>query len=50
MSNIKDVQQIQDLIAEGKKKGFLTFDELSKALPSEVNTPEQMDEIISMFK
>ncbi|MDY0275677.1 MAG: RNA polymerase sigma factor RpoD [Desulfomicrobium sp.] len=49
MSNIKDVQQIQDLIAEGKKKGFLTFDELSKALPSEVNTPEQMDEIISIF-
>lgn len=32
MSTIKDVQQIQALIAEGKKKGFLTFQELSKAL------------------
>jgi RNA polymerase primary sigma factor len=49
MSNIKDVQQIQALIAEGKKKGFLTFDELNKALPSEVNTPEQIDEIIVIF-
>jgi len=49
MSNIKDVQQIQALIAEGKKKGFLTFDELNKALPSEVNTPEQIDEIIGIF-
>ncbi|NLY41034.1 MAG: RNA polymerase sigma factor RpoD [Desulfovibrionales bacterium] len=49
MSNIKDVQQIQALIAEGKKKGFLTFEELNKALPSEVNTPEQVNEIIEIF-
>ena len=49
MSNIKDVQQIQALIAEGKKKGFLTFEELNKALPSEVNTPEQVNEIIDIF-
>ncbi|MBE1423747.1 RNA polymerase primary sigma factor [Desulfomicrobium macestii] len=49
MSYIKDVQQIQALIAEGKKKGFLTFDELNKALPSEVNTPEQIEEIIVIF-
>lgn len=49
MSTIKDVQQIQALIAEGKKKGFLTFQELSKALPADVNSPEQLDEIISIF-
>jgi RNA polymerase primary sigma factor len=49
MSSIKDVQQIKALIAEGKKKGFLTFEELNKALPSEVNKPEQIEEIISIF-
>ena len=49
MSSIKDVQQIKALIAEGKKKGFLTFDELNKALPSEVNKSEQIEEIISIF-
>jgi RNA polymerase primary sigma factor len=49
MSTIKDVQQIQALIAEGKKKGFLTFQELSKALPAEVNSPEQLDEIVTIF-
>ncbi|ACV69178.1 RNA polymerase sigma factor RpoD [Desulfohalobium retbaense] len=49
MSNIKDVQQIKTLIAEGKKKGFLTFDELNKALPNEVNQPEQIEEIITIF-
>ncbi|MBC7356246.1 MAG: RNA polymerase sigma factor RpoD [Desulfomicrobiaceae bacterium] len=49
MSTIKDVQQIQALIAEGKKKGFLTFQELSKALPADVNSPEQLDEIVSIL-
>ena len=49
MGSIKDVQQIKALIAEGKKKGFLTFDELNKALPSEVNKSEQIEEIISIF-
>ncbi|WP_028586967.1 RNA polymerase sigma factor RpoD [Desulfocurvus vexinensis] len=49
MSNIKEVQQIKILIAEGKKKGFLTFDEVNKALPSDINKPEQMEEIIEIF-
>ena len=49
MRSIKDVQQIKALIAEGKKKGFLTFDEINKALPSDVTTPEQVEEIISIF-
>ncbi|WP_028574163.1 RNA polymerase sigma factor RpoD [Desulfonatronovibrio hydrogenovorans] len=49
MRSIKDVQQIKTLIAEGKKKGFLTFEEINKALPSDVTTPEQIEEIISIF-
>jgi len=49
MNNLKDIQQIQGLIAQGKKKGFLTFEELGNALPSEINNPEQIEEIISIF-
>ena len=49
MSNLKEIQQIKTLIAQGKQKGFLTFEELGKALPSEVNNPEQIEEIISIF-
>ncbi len=49
MSSIKDVQQIKILIAEGKKKGFLTFEEINKALPSDITSPEQIEEIISIF-
>ena len=50
MSTVKDFQQIQALIAKGKKKGYLTFEELNEALPAEVNEPEQIEEIISIFQ
>ncbi|WP_027187180.1 RNA polymerase sigma factor RpoD [Desulfovibrio cuneatus] len=49
MSNIKDIQQIKVLIAKGKALGFLTFDEVNKALPSEASSPEQVEEIIGIF-
>ncbi len=49
MGNIKDIQQIKHLIAKGKITGFLTFDEVNKALPVEVSTPEQVEEIIFIF-
>jgi len=49
MGNVKDIQQIKTLIAKGKVNGFLTFDEVNKALPSEVNTPEQIEEVIGIF-
>ncbi|MFV0422121.1 RNA polymerase sigma factor RpoD [Oleidesulfovibrio sp.] len=49
MGNIKEIQQIKTLIAKGKVAGFLTFDEVNKALPAEINTPEQIEEIIGIF-
>ncbi|MGL4722769.1 MAG: RNA polymerase sigma factor RpoD [Desulfovibrionaceae bacterium] len=49
MLNSRDVQQIQDLITKGKKSGFLTSDEITTVLSSEVNTPEQFEEIIGIF-
>ncbi|KHK04052.1 RNA polymerase sigma factor RpoD [Desulfovibrio sp. TomC] len=49
MSNLKEIQQIKSLIVKGKQKGFLTFDEVNKALPSEVNNPEQLEEVIAIF-
>jgi len=50
MSNLKDVQQIQTLIAKGKGIGYLTFEEVNKALPVEMSTPEQFEEIIGIFE
>ena len=43
MSNLKDIQQIKSLIAKGKAVGFLTFEEVNKALPVEMGTPEQFE-------
>ncbi len=48
-NNIKDIQQIKSLIAKGKEMGFLTFEEVNKAVPLEMNTPEQFEEIIGIF-
>ncbi|WP_320007885.1 RNA polymerase sigma factor RpoD [Maridesulfovibrio sp.] len=49
MSNIKDIQAIKTLISEGKKQGFLTFEQLGKALPAEFNKAEQLDDVIKIF-
>ena len=49
MGNIKDIEQIKVLIAKGKTTGFLTFDEVNKALPSEASSPEQIEEIVGIF-
>ena len=49
MGNIKEIQQIKVLIAKGKTTGFLTIDEVNKALPAEASSPEQIEEIIGIF-
>ncbi|GHV54515.1 RNA polymerase sigma factor RpoD [Deltaproteobacteria bacterium] len=49
MGNIREIQQIQVLIAKGKTVGFLTIDEVNKALPAEVSSPAQIEEILSVF-
>lgn len=49
-NNLREIQQIKTLISKGKEHGFLTFDEVSKALPSEINTPEQIEEIMGIFE
>ncbi len=37
------------LIAQGKKQGFLTYDEINGALPDDMLSGEQMDETLIMF-
>ena len=50
MRNLKDIQQIQTLIAKGKGAGFLTFEEITKTLPVEMSTPEKFEEVIGIFE
>src|SRR5271156_2067378 len=41
--------QLQDLIAAGKEKGYLTYAEVSDLLPYHIVDPEQGEDIISMI-
>lgn len=41
--------QLQDLIAAGKEKGYLTYAEVSDLLPYHIVDPEQVEDIISMI-
>jgi len=40
---------LQELIAKGKKQGYLTYGEINKVLPEEMLSLEQIDETLIMF-
>ena len=40
---------LKTLIAEGKKQGYLSYDELNKALPDDMLSADQIDETLIMF-
>ncbi|MCP4744958.1 MAG: RNA polymerase sigma factor RpoD [Desulfobacteraceae bacterium] len=44
-----DEKAMKDLITQGKKQGFLTYDEINAALPDEMLTAENIDETLIMF-
>jgi RNA polymerase primary sigma factor len=47
---IGERKEVQDLIAQGKQKGFVTFDEVNDALPGgDAVSTEQIDDVMSMF-
>jgi RNA polymerase primary sigma factor len=41
--------KMKELIDSGREKGFVTFDEINEALPQEVVSPDQIDDVMSMF-
>ena len=41
--------QVNKLIILGKEKGYLLYDEVNDLLPSEVHSPEDLDDLLSMF-
>ena len=45
----KQAQQLKDLIAKGKEKGFLTYSEVNDHLPNEIVDPEQIEDIVNMI-
>ena len=45
----KQAQQLKDLIAKGKEKGFLTYSEVNDHLPNGIVDPEQIEDIVNMI-
>jgi len=48
-TNVDGSRAVEELIALGRKRGHLTFEELNSALPEEMVSPEQIDDILLMF-
>lgn len=47
-NNIREEDYIEEIISKGKKKGYMTFDEINDMLPDDFST-ENLDEVISLF-
>src|SRR3954471_12891094 len=41
--------EVRNLIEEGKKRGFVSYDELNKVLPDDMVSPEKLDSILQMM-
>ncbi|MDY0191548.1 MAG: RNA polymerase sigma factor RpoD [Desulfuromonas sp.] len=42
-------EEFQILIETGKEKGFLTYEEVNDAIPEDMVSPQQLEEVMSMF-
>jgi len=42
-------KEVKDLLEAGRQKGFLTYDEVNDALPSDIVSSDQIDDVMSMF-
>jgi RNA polymerase primary sigma factor len=44
-----NVAAVKRLIAKGKERGYITFDELNAVLPPEHNSSEQIEDVMAML-
>ena len=49
MSEEPRLEELDRLVTIGKQKGFLTYDEVNDALPSDIVSLDQLDDIMMMF-
>ncbi|MBX7098166.1 MAG: RNA polymerase sigma factor RpoD [Myxococcaceae bacterium] len=46
---LSDRKEVKDLLESGRAKGFVTYDEVNDALPADVVSSDQIDDVMSMF-
>ena len=42
-------KEVKDLLEAGRQKGYLTYDEVNDALPADIVSSDQIDDVMSMF-
>ena len=42
-------KEIKELITKGKKQGYLTYEEVNDALPDDIMSSDQLDDVVGMF-
>jgi RNA polymerase primary sigma factor len=46
---VAERKEVKDLLETGRQKGFLTYDEVNDALPADIVSSDQIDDVMSMF-
>ena len=49
-SKLEKKKELQKLIALGKDKGFLTYEEINDALPEDLTDTDQLDEVMALIE
>ncbi|VAX27519.1 RNA polymerase sigma factor RpoD, partial [hydrothermal vent metagenome] len=49
INKLTNVSEINQLITQGKEKGYLTYEEVNDVLPQDLVTPEQIDDLMHLF-
>ena len=49
MTQQKDIAEVQELINLGKKRGYVTFDEMNNFLPTHLVASDRLDDVMIMF-
>jgi len=47
--NTTGQKEIKELITKGKKQGYLTYEEVNDALPDDLMSSDQLDDVVGMF-
>src|SRR6201981_3353244 len=50
MSKLDKKKELQKLIAAGKEKGFLTYEEINEALPEDITESDELDEVMALIE
>ena len=49
LGDISERTEVKALMERGREKGFLTYDEVNDALPTDIVSSDQIDDVMSMF-